>query len=340
MMTKTIRLSGMEILWNVLLSGGIAVLYAMAAIQRKYTLMPLIAIAQVGGLVWLARVYVHGDTLLNRSSRLPSQLLWLGLEGAVTLTLGYMLLLAFISREGSRYFRTYAEIEMARELHQELVPEIHRRIGDFDIYGASLPSGEVGGDLVDLVESGDEWTAYVADVSGHGVSPGVLMAMFKATVRTRIQSKCDGENLLEAVHQTLYPLKTNNMFVTAGFLHTRPCGLTLFLAGHPALLHFHRHTAEICEYPSQDLPLGILPVQSFTARNIDCQPGDILLLLTDGFSEVSNREGTELGVEPIKSELSRWADLPLPHLFQNIRELALRFGKQQDDQTMLLVRRT
>ena len=165
MMTKTIRLRGMEILWNVLLSGGIAVLYAMAAIQRKYTLMPLIAIAQVGGLVWLAKVYAHGDTLLNRSSRLPSQLLWLGLEGAMTLTLGYMLLLAFISREGSRYFRTYAEIEMARELHQELVPEIHRRIGDFDIYGASLPSGEVGGDLVDLVESGDEWTAYVADVS-------------------------------------------------------------------------------------------------------------------------------------------------------------------------------
>ena len=166
------------------------------------------------------------------------------------------------------------------------------------------------------------------------------MAMFKATVRMRIQSMCDGGDLLEAVHQTLYPLKTNNMFVTAGFLRTRPRGLTLFLAGHPALLHFHRHTAEICEYPSQDLPLGILPVQSFTPRNIDCQPGDILLLLTDGISEVSNREGTELGVEPIKSELRRWADLPLPLLFQNIRELALRFGKQQDDQTMLLVRRT
>ena len=339
MMTKTIRLGGMEILCNVLLCGGMAVLYVMAAIQRKYIVMPLIAFAQVGGLVWLAKVYVHSDTLANRSSRLPSQLLWLGLEGAITLTLGYMLLLVFISREGSRYFRTYAEIEMARQLHQELVPEIHRRIGDFDIYGASLPSGEVGGDLVDLVESGDEWTAYVADVSGHGVSPGVLMAMFKATVHTLIQNGCDPALLLEGAHKTLYPLKTSNMFVTAGFLQARGDRMELSLAGHPALLHFQRKTGSVCEYPPQDLPLGILPVQSFTAQTIDCRQGDIALLLTDGITEVAGQNETELGAEPIKSGLRQWADLPLPEVFRNIRELALRFGKQLDDQTMLLVRR-
>ena len=50
-------------------------------------------------------------------------------------------------------------------------------------------------------------------------------------------------------------------------------------------------------------------------------------------------QGEGLGIDPIKSGLRQWADLPLPEVFKNIRELAIHFGKQQDDQTMLLVRR-
>ena len=64
-----------------------------------------------------------------------------------------------------------------------------------------------------------------------------------------------------------------------------------------------------------------------------------MLLLTDGITEVAGQNEAELGAEPIKSGLRQWADLPLPEVFRNIRELALRFGKQLDDQTMLLVRR-
>lgn len=92
--------------------------------------------------------------------------------------------------------------------------------------------------MVDLVSLGSEWTAYVADVSGHGVAPGVLMAMFKASVRSRILAGYDEAGLLAGVHQTLYPLKTSNMFLTAGFLQARAGRLMLSLAGHPALLHF------------------------------------------------------------------------------------------------------
>jgi sigma-B regulation protein RsbU (phosphoserine phosphatase) len=333
----TYHLSSWEILWNVLLSGGAAVVYALAAVHRKFLFMPLMFLLQAAGFTWLGSYYGHRLPLTD-VFRLSSQVRLLSVGGIVALSAGYVLFLVFFSREGARYFRAHAEIELARELHHALVPEIQRRIGPYEIYGASIPSGEVGGDLVDLVESGDEWTAYVADVYGHGVSPGVLMAMFKAAVRTQILSHCNDSSLLEGVHQTLYPLKTSNMFVTAGFFHAQGERLTLLLAGHPALLHFQRETAQVCEYPPQDLPLGILPVQTFTSRNIDCQPGDILLLLTDGITEASDRAGTEMGAEPIKFGLRQWADLPLPQLFHNLRQLALDFGKQQDDQTMLLVR--
>jgi hypothetical protein len=339
MMTKTTRITGTQVFGFVLMCGGVAVLYAVAGLRRKYILMLPIAAVQLVGFHWLDRVMSHGAKLVDPTSGLPSQLQKLGFIGSLGLAAGYACFLTFFNREGVRFFAAHTEIALARDLHRALVPEIHGHIGNFEIYGASVPSGDVGGDLVDLVERDDEWTAYVADVSGHGVSPGVLMAMFKATVHTLILNGCDGARLLEGVHKTLYPLKTSNMFVTAGFLQMSGGRLSLALAGHPALLHYQRRMGCICEYPAQDLPLGILPEQSFTPLEIDCGPGDVLLLLTDGITEVENRQGSELGVEPIKSGLQQWAEVPLPELFRKIRELATRAGKQEDDQTMLLVRR-
>lgn len=340
MMSRVTRITGAETLSYVVLCGGVAVLYATAAMRRKYILILPIAVVQVVGIQWLEHIISHGARLVDPTSPLPSQLQALGAIGSITVAAGYSCFFVFFNREGMRYFGAHTEIALAHELHKALVPEIQKRIGDFEIYGASVPSGEVGGDLVDLVVRGDEWTAYVADVSGHGVSPGVLMAMFKATVHTLILNGCDGAKLLDGVHQTLYPLKTSNMFVTAGFLQYRAGRLALALAGHPALLHFQRSIGTTCEYPAQDLPLGILPQQRFSIREIDCEQGDILLLLTDGITEVADRQGTELGIEPIKSGLQQWADVPLHRLFQNIRGLATRTGRQEDDQTMLLVRRT
>jgi len=334
----TSRLNWQQASLNVLLSGGTAVLFAITAIRQKYLLMPLIALVTLPAFRWLARE-IHKNPSVADIASLESQVKYLVFGGSFALAAAYTFFLVFFSREGTRYFRAHAEIALARELHQALVPVIQRTIGDFEIYGDSLPSGEVGGDLVDLVENADGWTAYVADVSGHGVSPGVLMAMMKASVRSRILAGSDGESLLQGVHETLYPLKTANMFITAGLLEARNGRLRLSLAGHPALLHFQAQTAQVCEYPSMDLPLGILPEQTFGIREIECRPDDILLLLTDGITEVSNREGEELGAEPIKSALQRGPKLPLPELFQQIRQLSLDFGKQQDDQTMLLVRR-
>ena len=288
------------------LCGVFAVSIAFAALNRKYVLIPAIVVADVVLSKWLGAVIRRGSTgPIAGGAESATQ--GLALAASLTVAAGYAFFLFFFNREGVRYFGAHTEIALARELHRSLVPEIDRRIGAFEIYGASVPSGEVGGDLVDVVERGDEWTAYVADVSGHGVSPGVLMAMFKATVHTLILNGCGGARLLDGIHQALYPLKTSNMFVTAGFLQERAGRLTLSLAGHPALLHFQRRTSQVCEYPAQDLPLGILAQQSFTAREIDCQPGDILLLLTDGISEVADRRGAELGAEPIKSGLQQWA---------------------------------
>jgi phosphoserine phosphatase RsbU/P len=94
------------------------------------------------------------------------------------------------------------------------------------------------------------------------------------------------------------------------------------------------------EYASQNLPLGILPVQEFAADRLECDAGDVLLLLTDGFSEVFDAKGAELGLDPIKGAFLEAADRPLTEIFESLRSLSLSFGKQDDDQTVLLVRCT
>ncbi len=163
------------------------------------------------------------------------------------------------------------------------------------------------------------------------------MAMFKTAMRTSVKD-ASTTDLLAEVHRALYPLKTPNMFATVGVLQWTGRIFNLTLAGHPPLLHYVRSCGEVREYPALDLPLGILPHQTFRSTEVVCQTGDIFVLLTDGLTEVFDRKGREMGIAPLKEVLGRSASQELPELFSIMRATALKFGKQDDDQTMLIVR--
>jgi serine phosphatase RsbU (regulator of sigma subunit) len=76
------------------------------------------------------------------------------------------------------------------------VPELSFRTSEFEFFGASFPSGTVGGDLVGVIAPNGGWFAYVADVSGHGVPAGVLMSMTKGAVRMWEASRAHDSALL------------------------------------------------------------------------------------------------------------------------------------------------
>jgi hypothetical protein len=105
--------------------------------------------------------------------RLQNRLTLSGIATMLAIALGYGCFLYSSIIAGRRYFREHAEIELAAEVHHELVPAIAAKIGGYEFYGRSLPRGEVGGDLIDLAGSEDHWVAYVADVAGHGVAPAL-----------------------------------------------------------------------------------------------------------------------------------------------------------------------
>lgn len=340
MLMSPVRQTIASTLVAVAIYGGFAVGYAALWIARKFWLIPGWALLQAAAINLIARIFRVG--IIEGRKELEQQLSALGVCAIFAIVIAYIAFINFIRREGSRYFRIQTEVELAHEIHRSLVPSFERKLAGYEIFGASIPSGEVGGDLVDIAENSNGRIAYIADISGHGVASGVLMAMFKTSFRSGLGANNSPGRLLEGVNRTLYPLKMSNMFATAGVLQLWPGTKSVIysLAGHPALMRYCSQQHAIVEYASQNLPLGILPEQQFLTDRLECDSGDVLLLLTDGFSEVFDDNAAELGMEPIKSAFLKAADRPLSEIFELLRNVSLSFGKQDDDQTILLVRCT
>jgi Stage II sporulation protein E (SpoIIE) len=323
---------------GALYTGLFAVGYAWIATETSWIWMiPLFLAQTVVASPFFSYVQRHSSPGPAVPGAIKPWLRMNSLTAILLLIAAYVLTWAFITREGDRFFRTHTEIKLAGEIHKKLVATIDRQIAGYEFYGASLASGVVGGDLVDVIEQNDHWLAYVADVAGHGVSSGVLMAMIKSAAAMSMRFDPEAKSLLAGINEVLCSLKTSNMFATVGFLAWSPeNGLRYSLAGHPPIL---RCGEEVQQLSSQNLPVGLFPNVIFESTAIDTPPGDVLAILTDGLMEVANRGGEELGLDPIASTLRRLKDSPLAEIAAAIFEQADKHGARTDDQSLLFVRR-
>ncbi|MGH9511121.1 MAG: PP2C family protein-serine/threonine phosphatase [Terriglobales bacterium] len=327
------------------LSGAFAVSYAAAGfILRKQmwkAFLPLFAVQffLMGTLAHLLPDTPQAIPMgASDIARLQSRLALNGVATIVAIGLGYGCFVYVSIVEGRRYFRVHAEMTLATEIHRVLVPVIDMKIGNFDFHGRSLPSGEVGGDLIDVFESNRGWIAYIADVSGHGVAPGVVMGMVKSAARMQLSSAETSAALLEHLNSVLYPIKKPEMFVTFAYLAWNGQRLEFSLAGHPPILHYHAATKNVSEIACSNLPLGMFSGQQFVTGSVQCARDDVFLLLTDGMLEVENTKDEEFGLAGVKSVFSGTAsNLPITTL-QAILDAAHLHGHAADDQSLLLVR--
>lgn len=250
----------------------------------------------------------------------------------------FWLFFNFIGGTVARYLRAQAEIALARDIHRVLVPVVTAAHGEYEFFGFSEPSGDVGGDLVDVVGDDAGWVGYVADVSGHGVGAGVVMAMFKSAVRMRLMTAGSVANLLGDVNRVLIPLKESNMFVTAacvrsGGRDTLECAV----AGHLPIVRIRGGVPE--EVTTPQLAVGMLDAVDFQASIVECRCGDLLVLMTDGITEVFDNEQRELGFEHATQLVAAHSTQPLAEIAERLVAAARAHGAQLDDQTVLLIRR-
>lgn len=326
------RQPALMVAMNVIVCGLLAVGYAIVAMPARPWGYAAMVAAHIGYIVVVPRLF----PLLPSA---PAGRMAIDAVGTMlTVALGYSCFLRFISVTGTRYLRAQAEIALARDIHRVLVPAVNQRIGNVEFLGWSLASGDVGGDLVDVVADDRAWLGYVADVSGHGVASGVVMGMFKSALHMRARGGTSIASLLADVQAVLMPLKPPQTFVTVACVRGGP-GDTVecAVAGHLPILRVRHGSVE--EVTSPQMAVGMFDGATFTASSVECVSGDTFALLTDGLTEVFDEQRNELGLDWAKEVLKSCSGQPLSAIADRLLADARAHGAQRDDQTVLLIRR-
>jgi serine phosphatase RsbU (regulator of sigma subunit) len=327
-----------------LLNGLYSALYPWILIHKPWALTIPVGIAHsfVGatigiGIHALTPTFARWPLGFATSRTVTANMVW------IIVMLSYSLFVGFIRKQATEAIRMQNELDLAHGIQQTLVPLIHRVGPSYEVYGLTRPSERVGGDLVDLIPSRDGDIAYVADVAGHGLQAGILMGMLKAAARTALLEPTNPPErlplLLDRLDCVLPAVKENHMYAAFAALQLGPMGgVRHALAGHPPVLHYCHTNNTFCELSLEQFPLGLMPGAQFAAMEINVQPGDLLLIATDGILEACNPQDREFGTEGLRGCVEPHPQIPLPQLASNILAAVANWGKQQDDQTLLIVR--
>jgi serine phosphatase RsbU (regulator of sigma subunit) len=231
------------------------------------------------------------------------------------------------------------ELALAQDIHATLIPPITRTTRRLELLGRSIAGAEMGGDLIDVVERDGRTDLFIADVSGHGVKAGVIMAVVKSAIRTRHRTAETLDELFRDVNAVVGELAGRGMFVTAACLRVEQDGRASFCgAGHGPVLHLRATDGRVEAVESEHLPLGVIGGEIYESKSLLLGAGDVLLFMTDGLTEVFDRAGKMFGQPPIERLLAAHGRRPLAELYDVIMSAVRAHGPQADDQTLLLAR--
>lgn len=274
-----------------------------------------------------------------------------GLGSILCMAAGYFLFIMFIRRQANQNIRLETEkarlsteLELASQIHRALVPDIACTAGGLEVHARSVASGQMGGDLTEVLTHDGVTDVYLADVSGHGVRAGVVMGMVKSAVRTRLLTPAELPSLLDDLNRVLAGSVEPGMFATFAALRFRAAAaggaemdVEYALAGHLPIFHI-RDGATLAELPNDRLPLGLIAEETYVSGRTTARPGDVFALYTDGLTEVADASERQLGHEALGVILARHAPRPLAEAHAAVFAEVAAHGPQLDDQTLVLVR--
>jgi len=240
--------------------------------------------------------------------------------------------------------RTSRELEIAATIQSSLLPRTLPSNAVFRLDGICQSAREVGGDFYDALEVGaDGILLVIADVMGKGV-PAALLA---TTLRTAIHARMDlaedpGRLLTEVNRQIANDLSRLDMFITAqvAYLSKRERVFRLANAGHCPLLHYRADLERVEPVEGNGIPLGVMDGFQYEALPQAIEPGDFLILLTDGLYEVENGEGRMLGLDLLAAQAGVLARGNRSAFCRGILNFVLEYSGGRvasDDRTLLTV---
>lgn len=266
-------------------------------------------------------------------------------------TLRTMSSLAAVAVENARYHEEAIETEKLKE--QARIAEtiqrgfFPRRIPGFpghDLAGRTAPAQFVGGDYYDFIPLGTGRLGIaVADVSGHGISSGLVMAMTRTLFRAEAIKGALPSELLGALNAHLVAEDMNGAFVT--FLYAvmdrERSEIRFSSAGHTPLLHYRAVDDAIEHLELDGLPLGLFPEAEYQERVVETSPGDCFLFLTDGLLEAMTPRREPFGRERLEAAFRSLRNKPADEVLENLHQAVFEFTRPatpHDDVSTVLVK--
>jgi len=248
--------------------------------------------------------------------------------------------------ERNRIEEQEIEMRLAASIQRRLFPQEPPQLDGYEIAGVVRPALQTCGDYYDFISTpGGEMVFTVADVCGHGLGPAFIMGQARAGLRYLLGSGLELDRVLFELNRILVSDLDEKLYVTMSVVRLNPASGTLAWVngGHPSGYLLDASGSVKTEVSSTGLPLGMLPDRPYALGDgATIDPGDVLLLLTDGLLEAQNPAGAEFGIERVLAVASQHVGLPAQEILDRILDARSQFvggAPQQDDVTVVVCRR-
>jgi sigma-B regulation protein RsbU (phosphoserine phosphatase) len=251
---------------------------------------------------------------------------------------------AMLHRQAVERLHIQGQLQIAHDVQSRLLPERDIEIAGYDLAGMSVPAYDIGGDYYDYIPLGDgRLGVVVADVAGKGIPAALIMATFRALLRTSVRQGSPLAQLVAQVNRLLAESIGLPAFVTAvyGVLEPDTGGFAYANCGHlPPLLVREDGTTE--QLLGSGPCLGVFESAAYEPSQVELARGDLLLLYTDGVVEAEGDDGHEFGVDRLAALVAGLRATPAAEVIRGVAEATREFagtGAYQDDFTLVAVRR-
>jgi PAS domain S-box-containing protein len=248
-----------------------------------------------------------------------------------------------------RLARSKAELDIAAEIQQSFLPDSIPVMSGFDVAAKSLMAKEVGGDFFDVIPfemvplRKGSFGILIADVSGKGVPAALFMALSRIVVRVNALWYHEPAKTITSANTIISQDSKAGMFVTLfyGILSEQDRTMTYVNAGHNPPLVYRVQSDLFEELSATGLVMGADEGEKYSQKTVQIDPGDIVVLYTDGITESINSSQEMYGESRLKSVVRRYATQPAGTILGKILDEVLGFcgsEPQFDDITLLVIK--
>jgi serine phosphatase RsbU (regulator of sigma subunit) len=236
------------------------------------------------------------------------------------------------------------ELDLARELQSSLIPKSLPQPPGYQLGAYNRIANLVGGDIYDFAVLPDgRFAVLFGDASGHGMSAGLIMAVAHAAFRTQLETDPSPGAVFQTLNRILCQTGSPRAFFGCVYLLFLPDGsFTGSVAGHPPVLRLDAAGSVKERIGKGAYPLGVKTPLAWEVQSGRVEPGETLVLHSDGLTEARDASGAEFGDARIESSLSRVAARAAPDLVASLAgDLSAFCGREapEDDVSIAAIRR-